>query len=112
MRNSAPARLTGDEVKQAFDDFVAAAKRAEKAGFHGVELHGAHGYLICQFISGEVNLREDEWGGAYENRVKFLMEMIDAVRSECGKDFSLGVRCRRNASAWTLARSAAWPERS
>tara|TARA_R110002051_G_scaffold9051_5_gene36557 strand:+ start:2493 stop:3581 length:1089 start_codon:yes stop_codon:yes gene_type:complete len=84
--------LTGDEVKQAFDAFVAAAKRAEKAGFHGVELHGAHGYLICQFLSGEVNLREDEWGGAYENRVKFLMEMIDAVRSECGKDFSLGVR--------------------
>ncbi|MEO1964640.1 NADH:flavin oxidoreductase [Hyphomonas sp.] len=84
--------MTGDEVKQAFDDFVTAAKRAEKAGFHGVELHGAHGYLICQFLSGEVNLREDEWGGTYENRVKFLMEMIDAVRSECGKDFSLGVR--------------------
>lgn len=84
--------MTGDEVKQAFDDFVTAAKRAEKAGFHGVELHGAHGYLICQFISGEVNLRDDEWGGSYENRMKFLMDMIDAVRSECGKDFSLGVR--------------------
>jgi 2,4-dienoyl-CoA reductase-like NADH-dependent reductase (Old Yellow Enzyme family) len=84
--------MTGDEVKQAFDDFVTAAKRAEKAGFHGVELHGAHGYLICQFISGEVNLRDDEWGGAYENRVKFLMDLIDAVRGECGKDFSLGVR--------------------
>lgn len=84
--------MTGDEVKQTFDAFVAAAKRAEKAGFNGVELHGAHGYLICQFISGEVNLRDDEWGGSYENRVKFLKDLIDAVRSECGKDFSLGVR--------------------
>ncbi|MGB2177935.1 MAG: NADH:flavin oxidoreductase, partial [Hyphomonas sp.] len=81
------------QIEQAWSvDNLEAAKRAEKAGFHGVELHGAHGYLICQFISGEVNLREDEWGGAYENRVKFLMEMIDAIRSECGKDFSLGVR--------------------
>ncbi len=84
--------MTGDEVKGAFDAFVSAAKRAEKAGFNGVELHGAHGYLIGQFISGEVNLREDEWGGPYENRVKLLMDLIDVVRSECGKDFSLGVR--------------------
>ena len=84
--------MTADEVKAAFDDFVTAAKRAETAGFKGVELHGAHGYLICQFISGEVNLRQDEWGGSYENRVKFLTELIDAVRSECGKGFSLGVR--------------------
>ena len=84
--------MTADEVKATFDDFVAAAKRSEKAGFNGVELHGAHGYLICQFISAEINKRTDEWGGPYENRVKLLKDLIDAIRSECGKDVSLGVR--------------------
>jgi 2,4-dienoyl-CoA reductase-like NADH-dependent reductase (Old Yellow Enzyme family) len=84
--------MTLDEVKGAFDAFVAAAKRAEKAGFHGVELHGAHGYLIGQFLSGEVNQRTDEYGGSYENRVRLLKDLIDAIRTECRKDFSLGVR--------------------
>tara|TARA_R110000787_G_scaffold137476_2_gene251029 strand:+ start:2045 stop:3082 length:1038 start_codon:yes stop_codon:yes gene_type:complete len=84
--------MSGDEVRLSFDAFVAAAKRAEKAGFHGVELHGAHGYLIGQFLSGEVNQRDDAYGGSYENRVKFLKDLVDAVRAECGKDFSLGVR--------------------
>jgi len=84
--------MSGDEVRRSFDAFVAAAKRAETAGFHGVELHGAHGYLIGQFLSAEVNQRDDEYGGPYANRVRFLKEMVDAVRAECGKDFSLGVR--------------------
>ena len=84
--------MSGDEVRLSFDAFVAAAKRAEKAGFHGVELHGAHGYLIGQFLSAEVNQRDDAYGGSYENRVKFLKDLVDAVRAECGKDFSLGVR--------------------
>jgi 2,4-dienoyl-CoA reductase-like NADH-dependent reductase (Old Yellow Enzyme family) len=81
-----------DEVKASRDAFIAAAVRAEKAGFHGVELHGAHGYLICQFLSAEVNLRTDEYGGSYENRARFLYECIAGVREQCGKDFSLGVR--------------------
>ncbi|MCA8903018.1 MAG: NADH:flavin oxidoreductase [Hyphomonas sp.] len=81
-----------DEVKQSRDAFIAAARRAEKAGFHGAELHGAHGYLICQFLSSEVNQRTDEYGGSFENRARFLYECIDGVRAECGKDFSLGVR--------------------
>lgn len=84
--------MTLDEVKGAFNAFVAAAKRAETAGFHGVELHGAHGYLIGQFLSGEVNQRTDEYGGSYENRVRLLKDLIDAIRTECRKDFSLGVR--------------------
>ena len=84
--------LTLDEVKQVADDFIAAAKRSEQAGFHGVELHGAHGYLICQFISAEINQREDEYGGSYEGRTKLLRDIIAGVRAECGKDFSLGVR--------------------
>lgn len=81
-----------DEVKASRDAFIAAAKRAEKAGFHGVELHGAHGYLICQFLSAEVNQRTDDYGGSFENRARFLYECIEGVRAECGKDFSLGVR--------------------
>ncbi|MBK8197697.1 MAG: NADH:flavin oxidoreductase [Acidobacteria bacterium] len=81
-----------DEVKASRDAFIAAAVRAEKAGFHGVELHGAHGYLICQFLSAEVNKRTDEYGGSFENRTRFLYECIEGVRASCGKDFSLGVR--------------------
>ena len=60
--------------------------------FTGLELHGAHGYLICQFLSGEVNQRTDKYGGSFENRARFLYECIEGVRAECGPDFSLGVR--------------------
>ncbi len=81
-----------DEVKASRDAFIAGAVRAEKAGFHGVELHGAHGYLICQFLSSEVNLRTDAYGGSAENRRRFLDECIDGVRAACGQPFSLGVR--------------------
>jgi 2,4-dienoyl-CoA reductase-like NADH-dependent reductase (Old Yellow Enzyme family) len=84
--------MTADEVARTRDDFIAAAKRAERAGFNGAELHGAHGYLICQFLSAEINRREDAYGGSPENRARFLIETIDGVRAACGKDFSLGVR--------------------
>ncbi len=84
--------MTRAEVEQARDDFIAAARRAERAGFHGVELHGAHGYLLCQFLSPEINRREDRYGGSLENRARILFEIIDGVRSACGPDFSLGVR--------------------
>ena len=69
--------LSLDEVKTLRDDFIAGAVRSEKAGFHGVELHGAHGYIICQFLSDEVNLREDEYGGDLEGRSRLLIEIID-----------------------------------
>lgn len=84
--------MTLDEVRHARDCFIAAAQRAEKAGFDGVELHGAHGYLICQFISAETNRREDEYGGSLENRARFLLECIDGVRASTRPGFSLGVR--------------------
>lgn len=84
--------LSLDEVKQVGDDFITAAKRCEQAGFHGVELHGAHGYLICQFLSAEINRREDAYGGSYENRTRLLRDIINGVRAECGRNFSLGVR--------------------
>ena len=84
--------LTLSEVEELRDDFIQAAVRSEKAGFDGVELHGAHGYILCQFLSPEVNLRDDDYGGSFENRNRLLKEIIAGVRSECREDFMLGVR--------------------
>jgi 2,4-dienoyl-CoA reductase-like NADH-dependent reductase (Old Yellow Enzyme family) len=84
--------LTTVEVEQVVLDFVAAAKRAERAGFHGVELHGAHGYLICQFLSADLNRRTDRYGGTLENRSRLLFDVIDGIRRECGPDLALAVR--------------------
>jgi 2,4-dienoyl-CoA reductase-like NADH-dependent reductase (Old Yellow Enzyme family) len=84
--------MTLDEVKQSRDFFIAAAVRAERAGFDGVELHGAHGYLICSFLSPELNRREDGYGGSPEKRARFLFEIIDGVRAATKPGFSLGVR--------------------
>lgn len=84
--------LTLTEVEQLRDDFIAAAVRAEKAGFDGVELHGAHGYIICQFLSSEINHRDDAYGGSLENRSRLLFEIIDGVRQQCSPDFHLSVR--------------------
>lgn len=84
--------MTADEVARAIDDFIAAAKRSERAGFDGVELHGAHGYLICEFLSPEINRREDRYGGSLENRSRMLFELVDGVRAACRPGFSLGVR--------------------
>ena len=84
--------LSRSEVKQLIEDFISAAVRAEKSGFDGVELHGAHSYILCQFFSSEINRRDDEYGGDLENRSRILFEIINGVRSRCGKDFILGVR--------------------
>lgn len=84
--------LSHDEVTRTRDDFIAAAVRCDQAGLDGVELHGAHGYLLCQFFSDEINLRDDEYGGSLENRYRLLFEIIDGVRSACRPDFTLGVR--------------------
>lgn len=84
--------LTADEVQQVIADFVAGARRAQQAGFHGVELHGAHGYLICQFLSAEINRRTDEYGGSLEGRSRLLFDIIDGIRRECGPDLALAVR--------------------
>lgn len=84
--------LTTAETEQAVADFVAAARRAQLAGFQGVELHGAHGYLICQYLSAEINRRTDQYGGSLEGRSRFLFEIVDGVRAACGTDFGLAVR--------------------
>lgn len=84
--------LTLGEVEQLRDDFIAAAKRAEKAGFDGVEVHGAHGYILAQFLSPEINRRDDRYGGSLENRARIIFEIIDGIRATCGADFQIGLR--------------------
>ncbi len=84
--------MTLDEVEETREAFIAAAVRCQKAGFDGVELHGAHGYLLCQFLSSEINHRQDQYGGSLENRARLLLEITDGVRAACGPAFSLGIR--------------------
>jgi len=84
--------LTTSEVETVIADFISAAVRSQRAGFDGVELHGAHGYLICQFLSSELNQRTDQYGGSLENRARVLMSIVDGVRESCGPDFILAVR--------------------
>lgn len=84
--------LSLTEVKQLRDDFINAAIRAKKSGYDGVEVHGAHGYILTQFISREINKRNDEYGGSLKNRSRILFEIVDGIREACGEEFLLGVR--------------------
>ena len=84
--------MTTQEVETMISAFVTAAARAEKAGFDGVELHGAHGYLLAQFLSPEVNKRTDRFGGSLANRSAPMFEIIEGIRSVCGDDFMIGMR--------------------
>ena len=84
--------LSTGEVEQLIEDFITAAQRAEKAGFDGVEIHGAHGYVLAQFLSAETNRRDDRFGGSLENRARPITEIIDGIRDRCGPDFQLGLR--------------------
>lgn len=94
--------LTLAEVEQLRDDFIAAAVRAEKAGFDGVEVHGAHGYVIAEFLSPEVNQRTDRYGGNSENRARLLFEIIDGIRAACRADFQVGLRLSPERYAQSL----------
>ncbi|MFZ9059619.1 MAG: NADH:flavin oxidoreductase [Steroidobacteraceae bacterium] len=84
--------MTSVEVQQVRDDFISAAQRAQRAGFDGVEVHGAHGYLLCQFLSPVINRREDDYGGTQDHRARLLMEVVEGIRQACGEDFLVGVR--------------------
>lgn len=84
--------MTLAEVEGAIEAFVAAAVRADTAGFDGVELHGAHGYLLCQFLAAETNRRTDDFGGSLENRQRIFFEILRGIRARCRADFQVGVR--------------------
>ncbi|MFF9671555.1 NADH:flavin oxidoreductase/NADH oxidase [Streptomyces eurythermus] len=75
-----PTELTVDQIQQIIEQFAAAARRALAAGFETVEIHGAHGYLVNEFLSPHTNHRTDAYGGSYENRTRFALEIVDAVR--------------------------------
>ncbi len=84
--------MTTAEVEEMIEAFIVGAERAERAGFDGVELHGAHGYLLCQFLSPEVNQRTDRFGGSLDNRTSVIREIIAGIRARCRPDFNLGLR--------------------
>lgn len=80
------------EVQDLRDDFIAAAVRAQQAGYDGVELHGAHGYILCQFLSPEINQRKDAYGGPLANRARILFEILEGIRATCETGFLVGAR--------------------
>ncbi|MFE8152226.1 FAD-dependent oxidoreductase [Brenneria goodwinii] len=87
-----PRELTVEEIRQLVKDFGATALNAQKAGFDGIEIHAAHGYLIHEFLSPNCNHRIDEYGGTYINRMRFLKEIMAEVRKQVGDDFPISVR--------------------
>lgn len=94
----APTPLDADGIQKVISDFAKAAERALQAGFKVIEIHAAHGYLIHQFLSPLSNVRTDEYGGSFENRVRFLTEIVDAVQKVWPADLPLFVRI--SATDW------------
>ena len=89
---STPRALTTSEVEELVQKFVTSAKITKEAGFSGVQIHAAHGYLISQFLSPHDNRRTDKYGGSLENRMRFLKEIYLGMREELGKDFPIGIK--------------------
>lgn len=84
--------MTLQQIEETIEKFIDAAERVKKAGLDGVEVHGAHGYLINEFLSPYTNRRNDEYGGSFENRMRFLEEIVVGIRERCGEEFPLLVR--------------------
>ena len=87
-----PRALTENEILDLVQRFASAAEVAQEAGFAGVQIHAAHGYLISQFLSPLTNKRTDQWGGSAENRMRFLLQVIAAVRSRVGRSYPIAVK--------------------
>lgn len=84
--------MTEDQIEELIQRFTDTAVQAEKAGFDGVQIHAAHGYLIAQFLSPLVNKRQDQWGGSIENRARLLIEVIKRVKAATAPEFGIGVK--------------------
>ncbi len=91
VQHSMPRALNIDEIKAIVKDYAQAARNAIEAGFDGIEIHAANGYLINQFLDSEANKREDEYGGSLENRLRFLKEVVEAIIEAIGKE-KVGIR--------------------
>ncbi len=85
-------RMTVEQIQETVEAFAEGARRAREAGLDGVELHGANGYLITQFLSSAINDRTDEYGGTLKNRARFLLDIVRAIRAKVGRDFHLQVK--------------------
>jgi 2,4-dienoyl-CoA reductase-like NADH-dependent reductase (Old Yellow Enzyme family) len=94
----APRALTRDDIARLIDEFAAAARRIDRIGFDVIELHGGHGYLLHQFMSPLSNKRDDEYGGSFENRIRFPLEVFKAVRAAFADDKPIGIRV--SATDW------------
>ncbi len=92
VSGQAPHELTPDEIGQIVQWFAAAAKRAKKTGFGGVEIHGAHQYLVASFLSSATNIREDKYGGTVENKARILVEILQSIREAVGPDYPVWPR--------------------
>lgn len=87
-----PRALSGDEIRNVIERFAHSASIAKQTGFTGVQVHSAHGYLLSEFLSPRVNVRDDEWGGSLENRARLLLETVRAVRRAVGPDFAVALK--------------------
>ena len=87
-----PHAMGREEIADLITAFVASARRVRLGGLDGLEIHAAHGYILHQFLSPALNHRDDEYGGSFENRMRLLLELIDAIRAEVGHDFPVGMR--------------------
>lgn len=87
-----PQPMSDQEIAETVERFAVTARRAQQAGFDGVEIHAAHGYLLSQFLSPLVNQRDDHWGGSLRNRARLLLDVVSAVRERVGTDFAVGVK--------------------
>ena len=87
-----PRALTEEEIRDIIKRFATSAAIAKKAGFTGVQIHGAHGYLVSQFLSGHHNQRTDQWGGSLENRMRFPLEIYRAIRKAVGDEYPVSIK--------------------
>jgi len=108
-----PEQMTEQDIREVIDGFVCAAVNAKAAGFHGVEIHGANGYLLDQFLTPYINRRKDSYGGPLNNRLRLYKEILQAVRGAVGEDFIVGVRFSQkkvndSEHTWPEKVEAAW----
>lgn len=89
---SVPKPMEESEIHDVIQRFTSTAVRAEEAGFDGVEIHAAHGYLLAQFLSPLTNKRQDQWGGSLENRARLLLEVVKSIKASCSRQFAVAVK--------------------
>jgi len=111
VHGRAPREMTDEDIEGIIEAFGAAGRRVQEAGFDGVQIHGAHGYLVSQFLSPISNKRTDRWGGSLENRMRFVMEVARAVKKNVDDDFPVMIKlgCRdhvQEGPALTIAEGA------